>query len=138
VTAVGNDALQQIGFGLNNLNAAVLANQAASERRHAHLENRLDERFDALYKRLDEVCDRGGAEHKEFRDAIVSLDLRLRVQEARKQGQADILKPAMAFLSKHWLGILVVGYIGWSILVEPWVGQFRLPHSDRVAIEAPL
>lgn len=133
-----NEALRQIGNGLNNLHAAMLASQKASERRHSFLEQRLDERFDALYKRLDEVCDKGGEDHKEFRDAIVNLDTRMRVQEARQLGRADIWKPMVGWATKNWPIVLLVLYIGWDQVGRPLVADAVASPANVVRLQGAL
>lgn len=124
----GDNALRQIGHGLNNLHSALLAHQTASEKRWANTDAKLDRHYTELYAKLTEVCDRGRQEHKHFDDSdaglqeqIHTLSLRMTEYEARNKGRADILKPIFGWASKR-AGIIVFAlYVGWDQFVAPLV-----------------
>lgn len=109
---------RQIGSGLSNLAAQLLAHQKSSARDRAamldkidKLDEKFDEKFDALSERVLDVCDRGRAEHGHFDDRLTALETRLAVQEARSEGRRDILRPIGVWAARYWFYILAFGYV---------------------------
>lgn len=135
------EALRQLGHGMNNVHTALLANQAASERRHAALDAKIDVLRTDVFVKLDDVCDRGLVDHQKFKDddvslreALLELKHRMELQEARDVGRADILKPAMDFISKRLGVILLVAYMGWNQFGAPLVAAAFAPPVHTVSI----
>lgn len=108
------EGIRALGQAVNNMHALTLAYQKSSEQWRRDFELKLDDKLDHINARLEAVCDKGGRDHESFRQEdghlwteIHKLAARMDVQEARKAGQLDILKPVGAFLSKHWVAIVV-------------------------------
>lgn len=109
-------ALRQISHGLNNLHAAFLAHQ-----KHT------DHRFDRIDTKLDQVCDKGGLEHKGFDDRIDALERRLEAQEQRQAGRSDILVPALGWASRNWLVLVLAGAFAWQNYIQPAIARAIAP-----------
>lgn len=134
----GGEALRAIGSGLNNLNAAFLAQQANSERRWSSLDQKIDRHMGDLYNKLTEVCDKGGVEHATFQTQLHALELRMTAQESRATGRADIWKPALEVVKQRLGVILFVAYVAWQQLLAPALAQLAPEAPAPISINGRL
>lgn len=117
---------RQIGSGLNNMHAALLEHQRASARDRGAtlakidaLSDKVDAKFDAFGNRLNEVCDKGGLEHRAFATRLDHVERRLDVQEARRQGQAQTVRlfaDSGTWLLEHGWKLALVLFVGWQAI----------------------
>lgn len=123
---------RQIGHGLNNLSASLLAHQQASARdRSAMLDkidtlsDKMDGKFDTLAERIIDVCDRGGTEHRDFAHRLDAIELRLATQEARREGSNQFkqtIQGAVTWTLEHGWKLALVLYVGWT-QIEPIIAR---------------
>lgn len=81
--------------------------------------------YTAIDRRLAQVCDKGGEEHREFRDDILTLTERMNTAEAQAQGRGQVL----AFMGKGvtwgfehgWKAIVVIAAL--ATVVKQWLPE---------------
>lgn len=80
-------------------------------------EDKLSDAFGSMYARLDQVCDKGGTEHAEFRAGILALNERMAAWENQAKGRGQVwgaLKEAGAWTVQNFWPLATISLLAFT------------------------